>query len=571
MGYLVTARKWRPLKFKEVIGQRHVTQTLENAIRSDRIHHAYLFSGPRGVGKTTTARILARAVNCREREDAEPCNKCMSCTAILEGKSLDVIEIDGASNNSVDDIRKLREDAKYSPSAGRYKMYIIDEVHMLSTSAFNALLKILEEPPPHLLFVFATTEPHKVPATILSRCQRHEFKRIESEEIITHLTYITEQENIKIDSNSLAIIAQKADGSMRDAQSILDQVIAFAGTDIVYADLIDALHLVDTEFFFRISDAGYNKDKQEMLKVAADVMNKGYDLRDVLSGLIEHYRNLLSVIVTGNTNLIETSEYFKQKYLTESRRFTEEDLMRIMNLLAATEQQIRFSPQPRIRFELTLLQIASMDTAADIRELIEAIKGNKNLSITAKSPQKTTDTIKESKATYTPKPIISNKQKSTQKNDKTEDKSPVTKEQNTPSPLPAEPKSETKDDMNSKWEDFISKYATSKTGLYQLKGSLIDKVEFAGNDILIYTNNNFTYENLTLKKRELNKYIKDFFGNSYSAKLILAEGQKTGHKKQEINKENGSKTSNLQADINDQELSEIEKTLVELFNAKRIK
>ncbi len=572
MGYLVTARKWRPLKFSEVVGQRHVTQTLANAIRSDRIHHAYLFSGPRGVGKTTTARILARAVNCTNREDAEPCNQCMSCRAILEGKSLDVIEIDGASNNSVDDIRKLREDAKYSPSTGKYKMYIIDEVHMLSTSAFNALLKILEEPPSHLLFVFATTEPHKVPATILSRCQRHEFNRIESDEIISHLSYITERENIKIDSDSLAVIARKADGSMRDAQSILDQVIAFAGTEIDYSNLIDALHLIDTDFFFRISNAGTNKDKREMLNVASEVINKGYDLRDVLSGLIEHYRNLLSVKATGNTDLIETSENFKKKYLSESERFSEEDLMRIMNLIAATEQQIRFSPQPRIRFELTLLQIASMDSAVEIKELIEALKGKKALNITPKKTENSPKILNETKNQYKARPKPAVKQKVPK------DNTPATPEPPRHSKKETSANTETyalsddsKSDISSKWQDFVNKYATSKTGLHLLKGSLIDKVDFVGKDILIYPNNSFTYENLTLKKRDLNKHIKDYFGEEYSAKLIEPSQQHTGTKKEEINKENGNNTSNLQTDNNTEELSEVEKTIVESLNGKRTK
>ncbi len=255
MEYIVTARKWRPLRFDEVIGQEHVTQTLKNAVRMNRIHHAYLFSGPRGVGKTTTARILARVVNCQNPIDAEPCNKCESCISILEGRSLDVIEIDGASNNSVDDVRTLRENAKYPPISGKYKIYIIDEVHMLSTSAFNALLKILEEPPSHLIFVFATTEPHKVLPTILSRCQRFEFHRMEINTIIEQISKIARSEGITIDDMSLYTLAKKADGSMRDAQSIFDQFVASAGKTIQYEKVKELLHIIDNEYYFKVSDA----------------------------------------------------------------------------------------------------------------------------------------------------------------------------------------------------------------------------------------------------------------------------------------------------------------------------
>lgn len=374
-NYIVTARKWRPLTFADVVGQDHITQTLKNAVITGRMHHAYLFCGPRGVGKTTTARIMARAVNCLNPIDAEPCNKCINCQAVLDGRSVDVIEIDGASNNSVDDIRKLRENAKYPPSHGKFKMYVIDEVHMLSSAAFNALLKTLEEPPPHLMFVFATTEAHKVLPTITSRCQRYDFRRMETSEIISQLKYIAGKESIKIDEKSLMIIAKRADGSMRDSQSIFDQVIAFCGKNVDFQATIDSLSLIDDEFYFRISRAASSKDTAEMFRIADEIINRGYDLQETLSGLLEHLRHLLTVVVTGSTELIETASEIQSLYQKESKNFRKNDLLRMMNLIAQSEQEIRFAKQPRVKFELTLCKLATMDTVLEIEDLIRQLNG----------------------------------------------------------------------------------------------------------------------------------------------------------------------------------------------------
>lgn len=573
MSYIVTARKWRPLLFKDVVAQEHVTQTLKNAILNNRIHHAYLFSGPRGVGKTTTARILARAVNCPHSTDAEPCNQCLSCTSILEGKSLDVIEIDGASNNSVEDVRKLRENAKYSPSTGKYKMYIIDEVHMLSTSAFNALLKILEEPPKHLLFVFATTEPHKVPATILSRCQRHEFKRIEPEDIIKHLKFITNQENIKIDDDSLAIIAKKADGSMRDAQSILDQVIAFAGMEIDYSKLIDALHLIDTDFFFRISRAGIEKNTKDMLEIAYEVSNKGYDFKEVLSGLMEHYRNLLTIKVTGNTKLIEASASFLEKYIEEAEFFTNEDLLRILNLIAATEQAIRYSPQPKIRFELALIQIASLDSAVEIKKLIDALRSGKTLSASPKPAQRKKVEERAPKYTKTSNKVNTVTKKTTPGEEKKIGKNETNaqeKEKIVDKKVKVTPNTPNKAGQAFNWDEFVSKYANTRTGLYMLKGNLIEEVNILDTDILITVNNNFTYENLKQKKRDIIQFIHEYTGGNYSVKIILSDNPSSADEKHKINKQTEDNSSKTQDNIDLSGLHPFEKSIIDLLNGKRI-
>jgi DNA polymerase-3 subunit gamma/tau len=372
--YQVTARKWRPTEFDSVVGQEHVTQTLRNAIRSGRIHHAYLFSGPRGVGKTTTARILAKALNCQNLgPDAEPCNVCDSCRAIVEGRSMDVVEIDGASNNSVDDIRKLRENAKYPPVNGRYKLYIIDEVHMLSGSAFNALLKTLEEPPKHLVFVFATTEPHKVPPTILSRVQRFDFRRMQIADIVGRLAFIAGREGFSVDEDALVVIAKKADGSMRDAQSIFDQVISFCGTTVSYAQVNEALNVIDQGFFFRVTDMMRSHDPADAFAIVEEIMKIGYDPQEFLVGLAEHIRNYLTVLTTGSTRLIETAKVYLDRYAEETRTMQQGDMIRALNLTLQAQQNIRTSSQPRLRLELLLTQLATMDSTVQLAELLRKI------------------------------------------------------------------------------------------------------------------------------------------------------------------------------------------------------
>ncbi|MBI4428926.1 MAG: DNA polymerase III subunit gamma/tau [Ignavibacteriales bacterium] len=373
MSYQVTARKWRPMVFEDVVGQAHITNTLKNALATKRVAHAYIFSGTRGVGKTTTARILAKALNCLSPSDNNPDNTCAVCEEITLGRSLDVIEIDGASNRGVEEIRNLRESVRYTPTRGKYKVYIIDEVHMLTKEAFNALLKTLEEPPPHVLFIFATTEAHKVPMTILSRCQRFDFRRIAIDEIINRLRHIADEEKVRIEDDALLIIAKKGDGSLRDAQSIFDQVRSFCGNDIKTDEVMRALNVVDQEMFFRVTSLIAAKDVRAGVELVDEIVRSGCDLREFVSGLSEHLRNLLIVLTTGSTQLVETSEPFKKRYEQDTKSFTEQDIVRLMKLANELESSIRWAPQPRFKLEATLLQMVRMDGSVRIQDLLQQI------------------------------------------------------------------------------------------------------------------------------------------------------------------------------------------------------
>lgn len=374
MTYLVTARKWRPSKFSEVVGQEHVTATLLNSLKLGRVAHAYIFAGPRGVGKTTVARILAKAINCLNPQDYEPCNECEMCLEISNGRSIDVLEIDGASNRGIDEVRDLRESVRYTPTKAKYKVYIIDEVHMLTKEAFNALLKTLEEPPPHILFIFATTEPHRVPSTILSRCQRFDFRRIEIQKIIERLKLIAQQDKIQIDEDSLFTIAKKANGSLRDALSIFDQVVSFCGENIKFEDVIKALNIIDQEIFFRVTDIVKEKNVKAGLELVDEITKLGYDFQEFLSGLSEHLRNFLVVITTKSTELIEATEYYKSRYISQADSFTESDIIRMLKIVNDAEVSIKWAPQPRLKLEMVITQLASLDSTVKIQELLSKIE-----------------------------------------------------------------------------------------------------------------------------------------------------------------------------------------------------
>lgn len=374
MSYQVAARKWRPQLFEEVIGQAHITKTLQNAITSGRVAHAYLFSGQRGVGKTSMARIFARALNCEKGPTPQPCGVCITCKEIVKGISVDVIEIDGASNTGVDDIRELREAVKYIPVKCQYKIYIIDEVHMLSTSAFNALLKTLEEPPEKVTFIFATTELHKIPATILSRCQQFSFKRISNEVMLPHLQKIASEEKITVEEGVFVLIARAAEGSVRDALSLLDQAVAFCGDHVGVEPLRMLLGIVNQQILLRVTKNIQQQDTAEGLNIVDELFDHGIDLYQFLGDLVEHIRNLLIIKVTRdpyplvNLTREEVADLKKQADLLEV-----DGVQRLLELFTHAQRDIKLSPLPRFTLELALVKATRMVQTTSMEDLLKRL------------------------------------------------------------------------------------------------------------------------------------------------------------------------------------------------------
>lgn len=365
-NYIVSARKYRPSTFESVVGQRALTTTLKNAIATQKLAHAYLFCGPRGVGKTTCARIFAKTINCMTpTADGEACNQCESCVAFNEQRSYNIHELDAASNNSVDDIRQLVEQVRIPPQIGKYKVYIIDEVHMLSASAFNAFLKTLEEPPRHAIFILATTEKHKILPTILSRCQIYDFNRISVEDTVNHLSYVASKEGISAEPEALNVIAMKADGGMRDALSIFDQVVSFTGGNITYKSVIDNLNVLDYEYYFRLTDCFLANKVSDALLLFNDVLNKGFDGSHFITGLSSHFRDLLVGKDPVTLPLLEVGASIRQRYQEQAQKCPLPFLYKAMKLCSECDLNYRISKNKRLLVELTLIQVAQLTTEGD--------------------------------------------------------------------------------------------------------------------------------------------------------------------------------------------------------------
>jgi DNA polymerase-3 subunit gamma/tau len=364
-NFIVSARKYRPATFRQVVGQHSITNTLQNAIKHEHLAQAFLFTGPRGVGKTTCARILAKTINCYNlNAELEPCDKCESCTAFNNNASFNIYELDAASNNSVDDIRNLVEKVRIPPQVGKYKVYIIDEVHMLSAAAFNAFLKTLEEPPAYAKFILATTEKHKIIPTILSRCQIFDFRRISVEEIANYLAYVAENENIAADFEAMHVIAQKSDGALRDALSIFDQIVSFSGDQITYKNVIENLNILDYEYYFKITDSILQNDISQLLLTFNDIIENGFDGQHFINGLSEHLRNLLVIKNPETLQLMHASPSLKERYRSQSDSFEGEWLLQALDLCNKYDLNYKSSNNKRLHIEIALMLLSQISLAA---------------------------------------------------------------------------------------------------------------------------------------------------------------------------------------------------------------
>lgn len=508
--YKVTARKWRPRVFSDVSSQEFITRTLNNAIKNNRISHAYLFSGPRGVGKTTVARILAKTLNCLDLQpDGNPCNVCESCKEIDNDNRNhpDVFEIDGASNRNIEDIRELKEKVKYGPIRSKYKIFIIDEVHMLTGASFNALLKTLEEPPAYVVFIFATTDPNKVPLTILGRCQKYDFKRLTIDEIIARITHIAKIEKIKIDEESLFFIAKKGDGSMRDAQGLFDMASAYCDNNITYEKLKLFFNLAETDVYFNITDKIKAKDAEFLLKYFDDVVARGYDLQTFLDGLTEHYRNLLIAVSTNSADLIVESESIKQKYIENVSVFSQIEVVNSLKLLLQAEYTFKYSSNQRTLLEALLIELIKFTDTKDIKHVLDELKSlksgssNVNLSNNPGSYGISTSSIETPSAKPNP----------------AEKKKDVTSTYSVPQNVSASPSisntidiKSAYDDMESHWGAIINLIKDEKPFVY----SILKNSSFSsdGKDTCLVRDEETKVELLESHQGYLNGVISNYFG-----------------------------------------------------------
>jgi DNA polymerase-3 subunit gamma/tau len=527
--FVVTARKWRPQTFEDVVGQEHITTTLKNAILNNRVAHSYLFAGPRGVGKTTTARILAKVLNCLNPKNGEPCNQCEMCLSFANSQSLDIIEIDGASNRRIEEIRTLRESVKYAPTKGNYKVYIIDEVHMLTTESFNALLKTLEEPPEHTVFIFATTDVHKVPLTIISRCQRFDFRRIEMNIMKNLLKQIANAENITIDDLSLTLIAKKADGALRDAQSLFDQVISFSGNNVDSIILSKMLNLIDEEVYFTISDSILEKNFVSAFEVSQKIYENGWNHIDFMNGLIEHFRNIMTVVICKNTDLIEEADIYKTKYLEYTNKFSEGDLLRAMAFLNKIQWELKSSSNQKLKIEISLCHLIGLERSSTITEILSKMDNSE--------PEKKVNKVFDPSASYT-----SNKQiNTTNSNIRLAKKEEVIVPEIKAFVAPTLDSSNDFNDIISKWNDFIEQVKSEKLFFAEL---LLNSnlVRFTNDQLHIEVEHPEDGDIIKDNKTYLDKKTKEVFGKKIE--LNVSRDKKASRKKQTNQTTTSSVTSN---------------------------
>ncbi|MFC1631907.1 DNA polymerase III subunit gamma/tau [Candidatus Omnitrophota bacterium] len=522
MSYLVFARKWRPKNFDEIIGQNHIATTLKNAISLERLGHAYLFSGPRGIGKTSTARILAKAINCEQGLTASPCNRCSNCLEIADGRSLDVIEIDGASNRGIEQIRQLRENVKFSPAKSRAKIYIIDEVHQITTDGFNALLKTLEEPPAHVKFIFATTQAHKVLATILSRCQRFEFKPLAIAEIIEKLRKIIKQEKLDVSEQALLYIARAASGSMRDAESILDQLSSFCKGKIELDTVTSILGMVDFEALWQVSDQIIERNAAAALTLTEEIINEGKDLSQFLASLLEHFRNILvtkTVSQKSLAGLIDLPQEFIQRISQQAEKLSYEEVFYIFNILLRAQEHLRRTLSSRVIVEMAIVKLSQRENLSSLQAILSRLseleKNMQGCQEAPAAPEVPTASIKQS-----PKEQIE-----------------------TPAPSNPHPAGATLGDLHQNWMRLLETVKKEKVFVASVL-EFTEIVDIKGKDLLVALppGNNFHKE--TLENGENKSFIeaktKEIFGRDLKLKFVSPsqEQTETPHSKQTVKDSN---------------------------------
>jgi len=541
MSYLVLSLKYRPQTFDEVVGQEHITQTLTNAFKKDRVSQAYLFTGPRGVGKTTTARLVAKALNCME-SPGNPCNKCSNCIEITDGRNMDVLEIDGASNRGIEEIRSLRDAIQYAPINSKFKIFIIDEVHMLTTPAFNALLRTLEEPPEHGKFILATTDIYKVPATIISRCQRFDFNSITIHSISEQIKYVLGKEKIEIDNDSLRIIAQKADGSLRDALSILDQVIAYSGNEISIESVSKVLGLIPTDVYFNILDAIQTKNGKILVGLMTEIKAKGMPVQEFVTGLNRHIRNMMIGTLENSLDVLELNVDLKKKYEETAKLWNIRDLLRISKVITDIGPQIKRAVQPHILIELSLLKLLELDSVVTIESLIEKFQNPLQYS-GRKNPKPSTN-------------ISNNTTKTLLKDDTSLIKNPKSENIKNEINIISEPKSNPisnknidLDGINEKWEEFIEELSSERPSI----GNVLSHCEvsqFAGNrlEIKLVNGNNFNLRTLEKNKNVIENYLEKVYGFPLKTALLMTKSNESQKIEKDIKKDN-EKANNTTAKI----------------------
>lgn len=515
MTYQVLSLKWRPQTFNDVVGQDHVTQTLKNAFAKERVGQGYVFTGPRGVGKTTMARLMAKGLNCQNPVDHEPCNTCSTCLEITESRSMDVLEIDGASNRGIDEIRNLRENIKFPPMNAKFKVYIIDEVHMLTTQAFNALLRTLEEPPPHGKFIMCTTDIHKMPATIISRCQRYDFNRISSTIITERMKYILDEEKITYDNESLSAISLKADGSMRDALSILDQVISFAGEKIEFENITKVLGLIPYDLFFDLTKSIKEKHAESLVDVLNKIRSLGTPLEDVVNGLNQHLRNLLIGTVVGAESSLEVNPELQERYAAEAKHWERRDLMRFSQVFSKLEPEIRRAAQPQILLEMNLLKMLEMDQSVTIEEILNS---KPQSSAAPKPVQYEIPEVVEKKP-----PSVSSEKKTSQT--KVEAQAAQTKKGKvTPENQNDESAILDLETIKSNWHKMITKISSIKTSVAMvLEHTLPMELNNKKLDVAVVEQPRFSLDRLERNRQLIENTFKEIFKQSMRITFLFNE------------------------------------------------